>query len=208
MEPIPSLTFSFSQTSLGLRVRVEDTGKSKVALDGIFSNLRSISGNLKDVLELMAEYMRGSFADNFDAQGRPRWDPLSPAYLAYRQAEGLGDTILDITGELREEVTSESGPGHVEEIIEAGKTTTLIIGGSSLKFITHQQGASGSRGPVFASPGKKLRWYGSHGEVFFADSVGPADFEIPARPMIVVSGADRDELIQIFRVWAHEKLGV
>ncbi len=208
MDPLPSLTFKLSSTKMGLRLRAEMPGEEKAKIDRVFSNVFYIPGHIDEALEDIADYMRGSFAENFDEQGRPKWDALSPAYAAYRRAEGLGDVILNITGVLRDEVTTKSGSGHVEEITESGKTTTLIMGGSSLKFRTHQQGASGHRGQVFAASAKALRWYGPKGEVHFADSVGPADFTIPARPMVDVQDDDRDQITKILRDFIYERLDV
>lgn len=205
MEPLPNFSFQFSSSPMGLRFRGEDRGEGRVLIDRVFANLGSIPQQMDQALELVADYMRESFSENFDAGGRPTWAPLSPSYLAYRQAMGLGNTILEITGELREEVAGQ-GPGHVEEIMQTGNTTTLVLGGSSLKFRTHQLGASGSRGPVFASSAKSLRWFGPGGEAIFADSVGPADFEIPARPMLVVQDEDRDGVTRIIRDFIYERL--
>lgn len=205
---VPDLNFTFSSTQFGMMVRADVRGEDHALLERIFSNIYRVPEEIDQALELIADYMRGSFADNFDAQGRPAWEPLSDGYREWRQAEGLGDVILNITSELRDEVTTQGGAGHVEEIIDAGKTTTLVMGGSSDKFRWHQMGAAGSRGPVTAAPGKTLRWYGPGGEVIFRKSVGPASFEIPARKMVDVQPEDRDAITRILRDFINEKVAM
>lgn len=203
---IPDLTFTFSSTQFGMMVRADMRDEDHAKLERIFSNIYQVPEEIDQALELIADYMRGSFADNFAAQGRPAWEPLSDSYREWRLAAGLGDVILEITGELKAEVTQKGASGNVEEIIAAGKTTTLVMGGSSDKFRWHQLGASGSRGAVTASPGKTLRWFGPGGEVVFRKSVGPASFTIPARPMVDVQPEDRDEITRILRDWIWDKL--
>lgn len=176
-------------------------------MDLIFSNIFAIPEEVDVALEEIAGYMRDSFASNFDAQGRPAWDALSSDYLLARADTGLGDIILNISGELRSEVTEKGASGHVEDIVKSGAITTLIMGGSSFKYETHQRGASGSRGAVTASPGHKLRFF-FKGQLMFRQSVGPASFTIPARPMVDVQDEDRDAIIQILRQFINSKLGV
>lgn len=205
MDRFPDLSIGFQSTSMGLKLHIEEDGKTE--RDAIFSNLKGIPRDFVDCMQLIANYMRDSFAENFDAEGRPSWESLSPAYKAQREFEGNSGPILHITGALREEVAGD-GSGHVEEIIDAGNSWTLIMGGSSDIFNIHQAGASGSRGPVFASPGRTLRWFGPGGEVYFADSVGGASFEIPARPMVVLQDEDKEAVVQIIRSWVYEKMGI
>lgn len=204
---VPTLSFQLSSTSLGLRLRAEMRDEEKAKIDRIFTNIYSIPQDIDIALEEIADYMRTSFAENFDSQGRPSWEPLSPDYLLSRQDAGHGETILNVSGELRSEVTEKGASGNVQDIVHAGTTTTLIMGGSSFKYETHQKGASGSRGAITASPGKKLRFF-YKGVLMYRQAVGPASFTIPARPMVEVQDEDRAGIVQILRRFINDKLGV
>ncbi len=207
MEAVPQLSFQLSATTLGLRLRGEMPADERVKIDRIFTNVFSIPENIEDAMEDIADELRDSFADNFEAQGRPSWEALSPDYLLARQDAGLGDIILDVSGELRSEVTEKGASGHVEEIVRAGSTTTLTMGGSSLKYKTNQLGASGSRGTVTAAPGHALRFFWK-GRLMYRSWVGPASFTIPARPMVDVQDEDRKSITDILRNFIYERLGV
>lgn len=123
----------------------------------------------------VTQLMRESFASNFDSEGRPnRWKALADSTVKKR---GSSNPILDVTGDLRSEVTSESHKSHLEEVSQNTDGFTLTMGAKSPKYKTHQKGGFGSFGQF-----------------------------IPKRRMIVIQeedgekiGVKLDELVKTFR---------
>lgn len=92
----------------------------------------------------VTQLMRESFANNFDAEGRPSpWKELADSTVKKR---GSSNPILDVTGDLRSEVTSDSHQSHLEEINQNTDGYTLLMGAKSPKYKTHQKGGFGSFG--------------------------------------------------------------
>lgn len=87
--------------------------------------------------------MQESFEENFEAQGRPKWDVLDEATAERRERAGFSpyEPILVQTGNFKDEITS------LESSVERGIGQTIATWGvdglrpsEREKFIAHQQG--------------------------------------------------------------------
>jgi phage virion morphogenesis protein len=94
------------------------------------------------------EVIAPSIRQNFDAGGRPAWEPLSEATAAMRGASG---PILDRTGALKE---SASSPG----LWEISQTDALLPGLPIWYGYIHQEGFEGS-GRAHAIPARPFVMY-------------------------------------------------
>lgn len=80
-------------------------------VDGVIAR----STNMQPAMEAVGEYLLGSTARTFKAQGRPsRWQPLTPATIADRKRQGFGaGPILIRSRRLVNSLTRKGSPGLV-----------------------------------------------------------------------------------------------
>jgi phage gpG-like protein len=110
----------------------------------IQSYVRGLPPLIRDWLdENVSGIMRDSFDRNFQQEGRPAWEQLAPSTVKKR---GSAHPILQVTGDLRSEVTEESHSGHFKQVTQDNGGFALEMGATSGKYKRHQKGGFGSFG--------------------------------------------------------------
>lgn len=110
-------------------------------LDGIARR----SMDLRPAHTAAANYIRGSVARNFEAEGRPsKWASLQQSTIQDRARQGYAPgPILQRTGKLKASLTQEGAPGSLMKVTPK----TLQYGSNIPYFPIHQHGAPGANIP-------------------------------------------------------------
>lgn len=87
-----------------------------------------------------AEYMSRSIERNFEAEGRPKWAGLSPAYGAWKRKHFPGRKLLVLTGRLKRQATSRAAWVATPKTLRF-RPDAPVPGGYDL-FSLHQEGTS------------------------------------------------------------------
>ena len=127
----------------------------RVLLDRFGENI----SNPQPLFEAMADEFAKVQAANFGSGGGMHgyWQPLSPEYAAWKEANYPGQPILTRTGELRDEMSSR--PFGVEVI-----DSKRMVVGTALSYATfHQQGGGNlpQRRIINPPTHSEMRQYGS-----------------------------------------------
>jgi phage gpG-like protein len=89
--------------------------------------------DLSEPLRRIGAYVQDEIQDNFKAQGRPRWQRLSPRYAAWKRRKVGNKPILEFTGQLKRGFRLRVGPHYA-----------LIVNNRNVKgrylYPTHQKG--------------------------------------------------------------------
>lgn len=116
--------------------------------------------NLEQPFGIMADEFFQSMASVFAAEGafeeRSRWQELSPAYGRWKARHYPGRKILELTGRLKNSLTTKGGPDNVLEITR----DTLSVGTRVPYAMYHQTGTPKMpmRKIIELTDTQKLRW--------------------------------------------------
>lgn len=152
--------------------------------DALLARLR----NMRPAWKLVADALRAAFRENFDAGGRPQWTPLRPSTLASKAARGYPANPLVASGKLRDSVTVEGAPGHIENLTEKGGE----IGSSLPTFAFHEKGTKPHL--IRARNAPRLAFIGDKGQLVFAKEVKHPG--TPAREMLTITNDDAEQIAQ------------
>jgi phage gpG-like protein len=159
------------------------------------------------------EVMIPSFRKNFDAGGRPSWEPLSDSTLEIRSRLGTGTQMLKQSGRLEKAATSFN-------IWKVSTTSAIILRLPERVWYgkLHQAGYGGSGGSKsmkarlnqFGGDAKKAldslldeQWDAmANGKKMKSAGAAP----IPARPFILIQDEDEDEIAEVFTQWLEERV--
>jgi phage gpG-like protein len=114
-----------------------------IGVPTITAKLKNMAGRMSNISPAwndVADYMMDITETTFEAQGRPRWRPLSEKWLTFKIKHGLDPRILHMSGALRRSVTRRRARGQVLII----RPHELEFGTSLEYAATHQFG----RGPI------------------------------------------------------------
>jgi len=70
--------------------------------------LKKNSNSLKSTMRDIGVYMKNGVMKNFEAEGRPRWKPLSQKYLEYKLEKKGVSKILEFHGKLKQSISIRS----------------------------------------------------------------------------------------------------
>lgn len=144
---------------------IADIQAALMEIDRDLSNMRTpLTASIKQVII-------PSIDANFEAGGRPTWEPLSTETLGRRAREGTGEKLLQVTGMMRTVATQFSrwDVGTEEAIISNWPANQFV------KVAVHNSG------------GDHAGW--SH------------NVHIPARPFLMIQDEDADKIVDIFMAW-------
>lgn len=112
--------------------------------------LKAASEKVSDLRFAFKEIQRDWFKSNttiFKLKGSGLYPPLSPAYKAQKAKTHPNAPIMVRSGRLRDSVSSSSGRGNQDSIIQIGKSF-LILGTKVPYGIYHQSDAPRSKMPL------------------------------------------------------------
>lgn len=190
---VPQLQFS---PSVGIIARDID----KLGID-----IRSFREPLKRAVQ---KVIIPSIQANFDAEGRPPWEPYADATLEIRDhmKEPVGK-LLQKTGLLRQTMrqlnlwTINPNAAILLDLppnIWYGKVHQGGFGGASMKARIKK---SGNAGTAFKSLQKDIK-----GAIKAGKTIRTADFAIPARPFVMIQPEDEDAIAEVFIAWLQERI--
>ena len=133
----------------GLRMTVVLDGATH--LDEVLNRMITHVGDLSGAWREIADIIRQALRHQFEVEGDPDWQPLSPAYAARKARLKPGAPILVFTGQLRSSLTSPSSPDHLQRygphFLEVGSTLRTPDGNYNLGLL-HQRGAPAAHLPA------------------------------------------------------------
>lgn len=161
----PSRKIDAGSFTLEFSPPIETIEADLAAIGRDLSNMRTpLTTSLKQVII-------PSIDANFEAGGRPAWEPLSPETLERRSRQGTGSKILQVTGRLRQAATQFSRWNVDTDQAQISNWPTDVI----TRAAVHQNGAEAT-GRGLAS-------------------------RIPARPFLMIQGEDEEKVVEIFLSW-------
>jgi len=138
-----------------------------------------------------------SIQRNFEAEGRPSWEPLSEFTLKRRQYEGFeSGPILHRTGNLQRMMRQQNLWTITKDFAILASLPDKIWYGT-----IHQGGYEGSGGGVSVGTSKK-----SLGEIVSEAGPGRTVPSIPARPFVALQPDEEDEITDIFINWLEMRV--
>jgi phage gpG-like protein len=191
---VPQLTFS---PSVGIIAR--DIDKMEV-------DIRSFREPLKRAIK---QVVIPSIQKNFEAEGRPAWEPYSEA--TYEIRERMGDAppskLLNKTGALQD-VMKQIGIWTINQNaailldlparVSYGK---IHQGGYSKGSMSVQIKKSGSAAQAFRDLNSKIKK-----AIATGTTIQDFNFSIPARPFIMIQEEDVPEIQRVFAEWLGERI--
>lgn len=120
----------------GMEVVIDRTSLDKAVGD--------LSARMRDPVRLfdeIASYFNALERQIFNQEGAfrgARWDENSPGYAAKKRAHYGGKPVMELTGALRQSLTTKGGPGTVRDIT----ADTLVVGTSLSYAAKHHEGSS------------------------------------------------------------------
>lgn len=191
-DSVPQLTF---EPSVGIIARDID----KLGMD-----IRSFKEPLKRAIQ---QVVIPSILRNFEAEGRPAWEPYSPATIEIREKMGQPvGKLLHKTGAL-ERVMSRYNIWTVNDTAAILLDIPLWYGKLHQEGYGHSMKAaikkSGSPGQAFRDLNKSLR-----GVLRTGGTVRTSDFNIPARPFVMLQEEDMPDIQTVFANWLQERIEV
>lgn len=111
------------------------------------TNLRAAGEDMTPAMRKIAQAMALIVEDNFEAEGQPRWEALSPVTVAMRTKAAKGKTeggfrILQDTGQLAGSISTNHGTQHA------------TIGSNLVYAAIHQFGGMAGRGKKVEIPAR------------------------------------------------------
>jgi len=192
------ISFEF-KPSIGILARDID----KLGMD-ISTFKEPLQRSIRDV-------MIPSFRKNFEAEGRPAWEPMSASTEFMRQRMGRsGSRLLHLTGALEAAATSES----LWSVTDQFAAVRSLPGSVSYGNI-HQEGYGGMGGAVKANIKKGMSAGAAAKAAMKALDAkilagkarnGGGGANIPARPFIMFQDEDEDAVMQVFDDWLGQQL--
>lgn len=191
------VSFEFSP-SIGILARDID----KLGID-----IRSFREPLTRAIK---EVMIPSIKKNFDAEGRPSWEPLSEATMNIRGDQGSGGKILDRSGRLKRRMQQQTRWTITEESASIQDLPQDIWYGR-----IHQEGLGGIRTRVGrtlkANPGmspaqaSKRVMANIDRDILSGKARTHSTSNIPARPFVMFQDEDIDGIYEVFQTWLEER---
>lgn len=189
-DSVPQLTFS---PSVGIIARDID----KLGMD-----IRSFREPLKRAVQ---KVIIPSILQNFEEEGRPSWSPYSPATIEIR--ENMGDPVnklLNKTGALETQM-SRYNIWTVNNNAAILLDIPLWYGNLQQSGYGNSMGASikktGSAAKSFKDLNARLR-----ATIKSGGTVRSADFNIPARPFVMLQEEDLPAIENVFAEWLQERV--
>ena len=131
-----------------LEIKVESNTITP-ALNALAAKLGNLSPLMKDI----AGIMEAGVEDNFDRQGIPAWDALSPVTIKRREKQGKWPgKMLQVTGQLASSVTSDFDAGSAVVGTNDVRAKTLHFGANKGAFGKTKRGAPIPWGNIPARP--------------------------------------------------------
>lgn len=154
-------------------VTIEFSPPLGAIIDALTQIDRDLSNMRTPLTDSVKKVVIPSIDANFEAGGRPPWQPLSPETLERRAREGTGERLLQVTGAMRQAATQFSrwDVGTEEAQISNWPANQLI------KVAVHNDGTDR------AGPNRT-----NH---------------IPARPFLLLQDEDADKITEIFLDWVE-----
>jgi phage virion morphogenesis protein len=138
-----------------IRIDIDDRDVTD-ALGDLARRTGDLSPALRDIAGVMADAVE----ENFEQQGRPPWDDLSPATIGARLARGYWPgRILQQTGQLAASIQRESGADYA------------LVGTNKVYAGIHQFGGRAGRGQKVEIPARPFLALGEDDEAEILDIV-------------------------------------
>lgn len=192
-------------------------GASVVVIDRVTPTLKAALSKLDDMsdpLRLAGFYMERSTLRQFQSAGAAKGTPWKPLKLStIKRRRKMSSSILQDTGRLRRSVTARATTGSVWNL-----TRRALVLGTNLEYAAiHQWGGDIKRtiapgtvrlrrskksptGWAFAKKRHKL-------VTEFASKGRSYVISIPARPYLLISDEDEDQIAMIFERYLRKALG-
>ena len=165
----------------------------------IAAALRRLSSGMVQpgpVMPVVAGILHDAVMENFAQSGRPRWQALKPATLAYKRKHGYGEQILIRRG---------GGQSLLSSITQQADDHSASVGTNLVYAAIHQFG-----GPIHMPARSQQAYYrqgrdGSVGNRFVRRSQsnfaqwherGAHTIEMPARPFLKLTEADEAKIVR------------
>lgn len=159
-----------------------------------------------------------SFRKNFEAEGRPSWEPMAEATEMLREREGSSGPLLNRTGKLKRTaaslsiwtITKESASiQDLPEKVWYGKVHQEGMGGmgrrvKSVLASAAKRGKRISPGQAAAIAQKQLDQEILSGKT----GGGRATVNIPERPFIMFQDEDMDGVYEVFQFWLEQRIAL
>jgi len=159
--------------------------------------------NMRPLMRQVAADMHDAVEENFEQQGRPKWQGLSSAYAKYKakNKKTAKSKILEFSGRLRKSITEKSD--SMQAIVGTNLRYAAIhqFGGMIdikphtriLAFKKYQRGQFKGK-TLFAKNNKKA----SYG---MKSAIGAYKVQISARPFLKLTDDDMDNIMRRFTAY-------
>lgn len=192
---VPQLTFS---PSVGIIAR---------DIDKLEMDIRSFKEPLSRAVK---KVIIPSIQANFEAEGRPSWEPYSPGTIEIREKMGQPvGKLLNKTGALQKVMkrfniwTVNQNAAILLDLPENvwyGKIQQSGYSGTSMNAAIKK---TGSASAAFRQLQEKLRH-----SIKTGTTVKNFDFSIPARPFIMIQDHDIRDIQKVFEDWLQERIAL
>jgi phage virion morphogenesis protein len=166
-------------------------------VQSFFQRMRERMQDASPAMRVVASIMRTSVVRNFEKQGRPRWEPLSPVTLALRKRKKKGRKRKSKGSARKPKILRVQGfaGGLLGSISGEATANSAMVGTNKIYAAVHQFGAKkGEFGTVTIT--RKIatskRSGGSRIAKPYQMQVPWGD--IPARPFLVLQDEDKEEI--------------
>jgi len=167
-----------------------------------------ILDDLTPLFEKVMKYVQKEILQNFLEGGRPKWAPLSEAYIRNKQMSKSGNRTMISSGRLFKAATKQGAPGNISGATANGMKWGVDIEDDDLKYAAIQQ--LGGIIPAHTVPAYKttLHWIGADGKHHFVGPGGEVnipDVRIPARPYIKLSKEANAVIMKMLHMFLYAK---
>jgi phage virion morphogenesis protein len=159
-----------------IEIRIDDH-EVRNLLGTLQGRLRTLSPAMKQI----AGIMHDAVEENFEQEGRPKWDPLKKSTQEQRKKEAKWPG----------KILQKSAGGLAASISRSFNSYQAVVGSNKKYAAIHQFG--GKTGPHIIRPKRKqaLFWPGAKHP---ARSVNHPGSDIPARPFLKLTDGDMSEI--------------
>lgn len=181
-------------------------------IDKLGIDIRSFKEPLMRAIKTV---MIPSFRQNFEAEGRPSWEPMAEATEMLREREGTSGPLLTRSGKLKRVAqqqniwTVTTVSASIQDLparVWYGKVHQDGIGGMGKRIASEvaqakKRGVRLSQGQAAAAAAKSL-------DRDLLAGKKSASANIPARPFIMFQDEDMDHVYEVFQLWLDERMMV
>jgi len=153
-------------------------------------------GNTRPLMGAVAHIMSRAVEDNFEQEGRPKWQDLAPSTKLGLQVSGQGWKALRQGGSISVKpwsgkILQRSG-GLASSMVERYTGTTAVVGTNKIYAAIHQFGGK-TKAHVIKPKHKRALSFGG----IVVRQVNHPGSNIPARPFLRLTPRDQRDIVEV-----------